>query len=284
MTQEELFGKQQEYIKRIQAGERELIPELWEMLRPLTNKIINRYVFNSQGTRHYEYDDLLDLSYIALNDALESYDREKGAFSGYYFMHIQSATAHLRGRRKRRDINHETVSLSTPLNDDDDTELADMIEDPDATAQLENTEHRLYLQQLRDAFAKLERRLTQQERYVIHERYYHCRSTDSIARELNLTGSQIKTIEYSAIRKYRQKKEGIDLRQFYDYSGAYVGTGLQSYRSTGLSCVERITERHEQIRLDLEERWRREVEIQNCEHYVSYGKAQAYLNGWIDKI
>ena len=49
MTQAELFTKQQEYITRIQAGERNLIPELWNLLLPLTHKIISRYLFHEQG-------------------------------------------------------------------------------------------------------------------------------------------------------------------------------------------------------------------------------------------
>lgn len=104
MTQAESFTKQQEYITRIQAGEQDLIPELWELLLPLTHKIINRYLFKEQGTRLYEEGDLLSCAYIALCAALDSYDSGKGAFSTYYYLWIQNTTADIRGTRKRQNL------------------------------------------------------------------------------------------------------------------------------------------------------------------------------------
>lgn len=129
MPQAELFAKQQEYITRIQAGERDLIPELWELLKPLTHKIINRYIFKEQGTRMYEEGDLISLSYIALCAALDGYSRDKGAFSTYYFLWIQNTTADIRGVRKRHDVNRAAVSLNKPLDEDNEDELQDLQED-----------------------------------------------------------------------------------------------------------------------------------------------------------
>ena len=275
--------QQQEYIRRIGAGERELIPELWELLQPLTRKFISRYIFPEMGNRLYEFDDLLDLSYFALIAALDGYDSSKGAFSTYYFIQVQRVTAELRGTRKRHDINRDTVSLNLPLDDTADADtLLDMLEDKTAAEPFDDAERRAYLEELHAAFVKLDERLTDQERQVIHARYYERRTLEEIGQELALSKERIRSIEVSAIRKYRRYQYTVNLEAFYDYDKAYKGTGLQSFLHSGMSSVERLAEYHEQKTIEWEERYRRKCEIVNCGRYVSYGKARAYIDGLTD--
>ncbi len=289
MTQVELFTKQQEYITRIQAGEQDLIPELWELLLPLTHKMINRYLFKEQGTRLYEEGDLLSCAYIALCAALDSYDSSKGAFSTYYYLWIQNTTADIRGTRKRHDVNRTAVSLNTPLNEDSEDELLDLQTDEAATDQIDSAERRVYLEQLRRELEKCNAYLTEQERRVIRERYYNRKTLEETGADMEISRERVHSIETSAMRKYRQPHRGVNLRQFYDYGKAYRGTSLQAFRRFGTSSVERFAEYHEeweerQKRLhdELEEQFRRMRELRMCGRYVSYGKAQAYINGWTD--
>lgn len=58
MTKEQLLTKQAEYIGRITQGDRQIIPQLWELLRPLTARFINRYIMQGQGARLYDEADL----------------------------------------------------------------------------------------------------------------------------------------------------------------------------------------------------------------------------------
>lgn len=278
MTQAELFTKQQEYITRIQAGERNLIAELWNLLLPLTHKIINRYLFHEHGTRLYEEGDLLSLSYIALCAALDGYDSNKGAFSTYYYLWIQNTTADIRGTRKRHDVNRTAVSFNIPLAEDSEDELLDLQADEAATEQIDNAERRVYIEQLRHEIEKCNAYLTEQERQVIHARYYDRRTLEETGADMGLSRERVHSIETSAMRKYRQPHKGVNLRQFYDYGKAYRGTSLQSFRRFGTSSVERFAEYHE----EWEERFRRMRELRTCGRYVSYGKAQAYINGWTD--
>lgn len=278
MTQAELFTRQQEYITRIQAGERDLIPELWNLLLPLTHKIISRYLFHEQGTRLYEEGDLLGCAYIALCAALDGYSRDKGAFSTYYYLWIQNTTADIRGTRKRHDVNRAAVSLNKPLDEDNGDELQDLQEDTTATEEIDSVERRIYLEQLRQELDKCNAYLTEQERQVIHIRYYHNKTLEETGACLGISRERVHSIETSAIRKYRQPHRGVNLRQFYDYGKAYRGTSLQAFRRFGTSSVERFAEYHE----EWEERFRRMQELRTCGRYVSYGKAQAYINGWTD--
>ena len=276
MSQAEIFAKQQEYIMRIQAGERDLIPELWNLLLPLTHKIISRYLFHEQGTRLYEEGDLLGCAYIALCAALDGYSRDKGAFSTYYHLWIQNTTADIRGTRKRHDVNRAAVSLNKPLDEDNGDELQDLQEDTTAAEQIDSVERRIYLEQLRQELDKCNTYLTEQERQVIHIRYYHNKTLEETGACMGISRERARSIEAAAIRKYRQPRSDVNLRQFCDYGKAYHGTGLQAFRRSGASSVERFAEYHEQ----LEQQFSRMHELRTCGHYVSYGKAQAYINGW----
>ena len=109
---------------------------------------------------------------------------------------------------------------------------------------------------------------------MIHARYYERRTLEEIGQELTLSKERIRSIEVSAIRKYRRYQYTVNLEAFYDYDKAYKGTGLQSFLHSGMSSVERLAEYHE--------RCRRECEIMNCGRYVSYGKARAYIDGLTD--
>lgn len=278
MPQTELFARQQEYITRIQAGERDLIPELWELLLPLTHKIINRYLFHEQGTRLYQEGDLLSLSYIALCAALDGYSRDKGAFSAYYYLWIQNTTADIRGLKKRHDVNRAAVSLNTPLTEDSEDELLDLQADEAAAEQIDSVERRVYIEQLRQELEKCNAYLTEQERRVIHGRYYENKTLEAVGADMKLPRERVQSLERSAMHKYRRPHRGVNLRQFCDYGKAYHGTSLQAFRYSGASSVERFAEYHEK----LEEQFRRMRELRTCGHYVSYGKAQAYINGWTD--
>lgn len=278
-------GQQQEYIRRIQAGERGLIPDLWELLQPLTRKFISRYIFPEMGNRHYEFDDLLDLSYFALIAALDGYDSSKGAFSTYYFIQVQRVTAELRGTRKRHDVNRDTVSLNLPLDDTADADtLLDTLEDKTAAEPFDDAERRAYLEELHAAFVKLDEKLTDQERQVIHARYYERRTLEETAEKMALSRERIRQIERKAINKYRYYEYTVNLEAFYDYGAAYQGTGLQSFLRSGMSSVERVAEYHEQKKMEWAELKRRLLELNNSDHYVSYGKAWAYINGLTDSF
>lgn len=58
MTKQQCIDRQTECINRIRQGERQLIPELWELLRPLTARYINRYIMRNRSERLYDESDL----------------------------------------------------------------------------------------------------------------------------------------------------------------------------------------------------------------------------------
>ena len=216
------FAKPYNYILRIQNGEFELMGELWKSLKPFTNRIARKYIYESKGTRNYDHNDIISACYFALcrtlkNCPLDKLGSEENRlkFASYYIQAIKGETSYLRGTKKR-DINNETKSLNCKISPDesDSDERGDLIEDQYASRALREVEHRVYLAELRLAFKKLDRYLTSDERYVIHAEFYQRRSTYQIACELNCSEFRILTLRNKAFAKYRKQYEDVNLRDF----------------------------------------------------------------------
>ena len=97
----------------------------------------------------------------------------------------------------------DTISLESPVGEEDDSKMADFIEDESALAPEESTAQRLLREQL---LAVLDT-LTPREQKVIRLRYglddSHPRTLEEVGREFNVTRERIRQIEAKALRKLR---------------------------------------------------------------------------------
>ena len=103
-------------------------------------------------------EDYIQVAFLALLDALESWDPAAGAFLTWYSLKLKGAfteAAGMRTQRDKRDPIHHALSLDAPLTDsDEDLTLADTIEDPYAAAAVEAVAELDYRQRRRQALAK----------------------------------------------------------------------------------------------------------------------------------
>lgn len=291
MTKDELIAKQAKYLQRIKSGERQLIPELWELLRPLTAKFINRYVqiLQSRGNSLFDESDLWQEAYIALIDAIDYYEPERGAFSNCYLWKIKNATRSIRGRDKRGGTCGDpllyAVSLDKPLDDDTDTLLQDTIPDDSSAAVFEQAEHRMYASQLRQALDGIAaEQLTERQREVIRLRYYDQYERQHIARCLNISENEVFSTESGAIRVYRQPNNRRKLQPFlpnvYD-------SGMGAFRRRQMSVVEYYIERLDRIEgisknlcPETRERLRRERVVCELMQHWNGTAPKFYLENW----
>ena len=107
----------------------------------------------------------------------------------------------------------ETVSLETPVGDEEESHLADFIED--AHAPLPSDE--AAFTQLKDDISKVLNKLNEREQKVLRMRFGlddgHERTLEEVGRELNVTRERIRQIEAKALRRLRQsgKMAGMDV-------------------------------------------------------------------------
>jgi RNA polymerase primary sigma factor len=106
------------------------------------------------------------------------------------------------------------ISLDTPLSDDEQYRLADMLEDTHAAAPADVVTHQF----LRDQISQALEILNQRERQVIELRYGlydgYCHTLEELSAYFKLTRERIRQIEAKALRSLRQPVQVCLLREF----------------------------------------------------------------------
>ena len=112
-------------------------------------------------------------------------------------------------------INNTTVSLQTPVGEDEDSTLGDFIEDTNTSvvSQCEDLEIREIIN------TTLETRLTEKEADVIKKRFGleddKPRTLEEIGKEYNITRERVRQIEAKAIKKLRLSKSLRGIKENY---------------------------------------------------------------------
>lgn len=75
------MGRNEDLVRRIQAGETSLMGELWECNTGLVASVAKRYL--KICGRLVDWDDLMQAGYLGLYAAAMSYSVERAAFSTY---------------------------------------------------------------------------------------------------------------------------------------------------------------------------------------------------------
>ena len=118
--------------------------------------------------------------------------------------------------REIQRINLEPVSLETPIGEEDDSHLADFIEDVNATAPQDLASFTILKEHL---LAVLDT-LTPREEMVLRLRYGledgHPRTLEEVGKEFGVTRERIRQIEAKALRKLRHPSRSKKLKEYMD--------------------------------------------------------------------
>jgi RNA polymerase primary sigma factor len=106
------------------------------------------------------------------------------------------------------------ISLDTPLNDDEQYRLADMLEDTQATAPADVVTHQFLREQISQALELLSLRERQiiELRYGLHDGY--CHTLEELSAHFKLTRERIRQIEVKALRSLQRPVQVYLLREF----------------------------------------------------------------------
>lgn len=155
----------EELVALIQAGDRDRLVELWNQVKRMVYKQAARWA----GLGGTTVEDLEQAGFIAVLRAVDSYDPTKAKFSTYLFQRLRaefSAATGQHTKQGRLDPLQSALSLDAPMTDDDDPfTLADTIEDPAATAEIESTDIRL-------AVSAALSELPEEQQKVIRDKYW----------------------------------------------------------------------------------------------------------------
>lgn len=108
----------------------------------------------------------------------------------------------------------EPVSLDAPVGDEEDADLADFIEDEDATQPIDYAARELLREQIQSALAALSER----ERQVLELRFGlldgKSHTLEEVGRHFNITRERVRQIEAKALRKLRHPSRSRLLRDY----------------------------------------------------------------------
>lgn len=236
----------EELVARIQKGDRELMADLWEQVRRFVAQQARRVPL--EGRADVELDDLIQSGYLALVDAVASYEPGEYGFLTHLKYHLMTRFAEAtryRSQRQQRETLAGSVSLDAPVSDEGrSATLGDFQEDPTAQDALEAVEDRIFRDQLREAMAGVLADLPEQQRELLRLRFWEGRTLLELAEARGVAVESVRQKERKAIRELRKPKNAGRLAHFYDFN-YYSGTSLGAFTATGRSVQERYLIRKE---------------------------------------
>ena len=202
----------------VQSGRAD-IPELWEAVRRFAHDRAYRWYRAMEGRGGMVLEDYIQVAFLALLDALESWDPAAGAFLTWYGLKLKGAFTEavgMRTQRDKRDPIHHALSLDAPLTNNEsgeDLTLADVIEDPYAAAEVEAVAELDYQRRRTQALATALDGLTEDQRRAVVLRHCHGLTVDQPAARMGTTKATARAAEQKGLRLLRHPKNR-ELRQY----------------------------------------------------------------------
>ena len=126
-----------------------------------------------------------------------------------------------------------------PLGDEaDSSSFGDIVPDPNAAATMDAVEEKLWRKQCHEALEGVLAELPEEQSAVLRCRYYDGRTLVETVGKLGTTANEVLKRERRGLRELRSTRLAKRVRSFYDFD-YYGGTGLGSFRNTGMSIQER---------------------------------------------
>jgi RNA polymerase sigma factor (sigma-70 family) len=244
MTNEEL-------AVRIQQGERDKLPELWGQVEKFVSMSAGKRVRTLGRCSIVSEDDLINSGYIALVSAADTFDQTRGKqFIGWFAYFLRTAFLDAAGYRtkcQKTDPLHHAVSLDAPFGEDaDGGTLSDLV--PDPSDAFEETERKVFLEQLHNELSKALDTLPDNERTAIVRRRYDKAELKTIGMELGASPEHVRQIESQGFKKLRHPRISRHLEPFVEWQTNYfLHVGVDRFHNTGLSAVEEIAIQREAI-------------------------------------
>lgn len=201
----------------VQTGQADVL-ELWEAVRRFAYDRAYRWTRAANGRGGVVLDDLIQVAFLALLDAIQTWKLEGGeSFVGWYSLKLKTAFAEATGQRTERTRQEpldRAISLDAPLTDgNEDLTLADTIEDPYAAAAVEAVAERDFQRQRRQVLAKALDGLTEDQRQAVVLRHCHGLTLDQAASRMGTTKATARAAEQKGLRLLRHPKNR-ELRQY----------------------------------------------------------------------
>ena len=174
-----------EIAKAVQAGESGTL-ELWIAVRRLALKFAIRWERALDGQSGMERDDFMQVAFIAMLDAVKSWDSQAGSFNTWFVIKIKAffnEAAGLRTARERNDPLRSAQSLDAPVTDENGEEVegSDIVPDPAAERPFEDVAELDFTEKRRKSVEAALASLPEHLQEAIRAKYYREEKADMVA-------------------------------------------------------------------------------------------------------
>lgn len=241
----------EELAIRIQEGECDLLCELWGQVEKFVSMQAGKVSRALRGYVAADYDDLYQSGYLALVEAVESFQEDKQVpFITWFAYYLKTAFAVATGYRSEKDKASPlrfAKSLDAPLVEDADMSLEDTVQDP--RDPFEEAEQAIWLEQLRAELHKALSTLPSKEQAILERRYWKEASLREIGETMGLQANRVRLVEQKALRKLRHPRTAKPLRAFIEErTNYYRHVGVDAFQRLRSSSVELEAIRREALR------------------------------------
>lgn len=154
-------------------------------------------------------------------------------------------------RRRVTDPLNNSTSLDVPLTEDADATKLDLIADDEAEQSFDDVEDRIFTQELNKTLKQaMSDVCSAAEIDVLNGLYWNGETIAAISKKCNVPYGNIQRLHSHALAMLRSSsrtKQMLDPYREFIQSHAYHGVGLSSFRSSGISSVERVAEQWETV-------------------------------------
>ena len=241
-----------ELVKLIQDGHTELYLVLWYRVRGFVktkaySRLSRHHGFDDGGTvGGVDLDDLMQSGFLALLEAVKTYDENQGSFIGWLALYLRKSFREAMGiRTTRRDPIDSAFSLDRE--NYDGSTIGDNIE---SSVRFEETvEDRVYREQFRAAVEKALTEIPEREAAVFRQVFLEDKTLKESGAAIGVSPERARILRNDALRDIKRAKA---LRTFLsDSMNYYLRIGPSSFNRTHSSATEQLAFR----RMDLEEKF-----------------------------
>ena len=243
-----------ECISLIQQGQNEYMIVLWGMVKGLIARWALRYCAGRRVPGGVELDDLMQCGFLAMVEAVQGYDPEKGGFNTYLHYHVKKQFRDAIGRtdRQLRDPLNHCISLDIPVDEDDPDGKTFLDVVPDPRDSFAGVEKSIFREQLHKALETALDSIPAREAQALRAEYWRGLNQTETAAEMGVTDERVRQLRNGGLRHIRNSSARVMLEKFIDYQTPfYKKVSVVSFNRTRTSAVEAVMLFREKMRCDL---------------------------------
>lgn len=258
----------EELAMEIQAGNYQLIDRLWKQCYNFICQQANRWARAWRGRSDFDADDLIQVGYIAMCDAVQAYQKDRGSFINFLTFYLKKEFSNVAGCRyeaqSKEPLNNAISLDSLAYNDDEsETTIGDTI--PIDETGYEKIDDSIYNNYVLGVVKEAVNSLPEKQCAAVSAHYLDGKTYGEIASKTSVSIARVGQLVKSGLKGLRNGSHAPILSELlYGDRDYYLHTGYRAWKETGCSSQEWSVLWQERTERNISFAYTREDKIQYC--------------------